>query len=156
MVGPTPLYDFAVRRRPQDKRAGVQVAFVRCARELASVRCPTGPELEKLVARLMKVGHLPRGEIIPLPTGPNKSSLPCLAGGGGGQCMNGPHEYARKEAGRTLGALLVLAVEHQKQQGGNEASVKRTGMSKDIVWTLQSTSAYLAFLYKKSTNNPSS
>ncbi|ELR19496.1 HEAT repeat domain containing protein [Acanthamoeba castellanii str. Neff] len=110
-----------------DKHVGVLVEAMHCARELARIQCPTGPDFEKLVARLMK--H-----------------------------MGGPHATVRKTAGRTLGALLSFAVERQTQQASathaqepaKKSSSSSSSSSKDIIWTLQSAAAYLAFLYNKS------
>lgn len=65
------------------------------------------------------------------------------------QSMSGPHAQVREAAGRTLGLLLYAAVERQKQQHTGDAP-RKVPASKDIMWTLQSATAYLAFLYNKS------
>lgn len=63
--------------------------------------------------------------------------------------MNGPHKTLRKVVGRALGELLYLAVERQQNQDAEVGSKKPTN-NKDVTWTIQSASAYLAFLFNKS------
>jgi hypothetical protein len=44
---------------------GVLVEAMHCARGLARIQCPTGPDFEKLVARLMKVRPIPIAQTPP-------------------------------------------------------------------------------------------